>query len=161
MNKSITYSGKLIDIFNISIEDIDILDIAYGLSNIPRFAGQVPFYSVAKHSLVVASFLPEKLKLAGLLHDASEAYIGDVISPIKHKMQEYLDLEEQIMEIISKKWQIDPSHILIKQADTAALEQEKSILFFKKDTRTEDQAKTMSCFLDVYRACLARDKSIK
>lgn len=150
INKAITYSGKFIDIFNLSIEDIDIIDIAYGLSNIPRFAGQVPFYSVAKHSLFVASKCPIHLKLSGLLHDASEAYIGDMISPIKNKIPEYMLLEKKILNTIAKKWNLDPYNPIIKEIDKDALKYEKSILFFQNSMRTEDQSEIMNLFLTSY-----------
>jgi hypothetical protein len=141
MNEIITHTGKLIDIFNLKIEDINIHDISFGLSNIARFSGQVSFYSVARHSIHVASMLPDELKLSGLLHDASEAYIGDVISPIKYKMKEYLEIEKYLMDIISKKWNLDAKNKLILEADKTALDYEKSILFFKKEYRTENQKK--------------------
>jgi hypothetical protein len=151
----ITYSGKIIDICNPTIADLDILDIAYGLSNVPRFAGQVPFISVAKHSLHVSDLSPPELKLAALLHDASEAYIGDMISPIKNQMKEYLKLEEQIMAMVSAKWNIDPNHDTIKYYDKMVLNIEKQLLFFQKDFRREDQKETYEKFLDTFNSLVS------
>jgi 5'-deoxynucleotidase YfbR-like HD superfamily hydrolase len=152
MHKVITYSGKLIDIFNITIEDLNIIDISYGLSNIARFSGQVQFYSVARHSIQVANMLPSHLKLSGLLHDASEAYIGDIISPIKHRMPEYIMVENSIMNTINLKWKIEPDNMLVHQADKEVLHQEKSALFYKHGYRTEDQLHTMREFLNLFHA---------
>lgn len=64
--------------------EIDIQDIAHSLAMQCRFNGHTKrFYSVAEHSCHVHDILPADLKLAGLLHDASEAYLCDVPRPIK------------------------------------------------------------------------------
>lgn len=150
MNKVITYSGKNIDLYNLKTDDISIIDISYGLSNIPRFAGQVPFYSVALHSIEVCKIVPEHLKISALLHDASEAYIGDIIAPIKNEMHNYLKLENYIMSIIIKKWQINPYDQLVKDADKKCLENEKIKLFYNKSFRTESQEQTNNQFLELF-----------
>ena len=150
MSKIITYSGRLIDIFNLSEDEIKIEDISFSLSNIARFGGQVPFYSVARHSIYVSKLLPQELKLSGLLHDASEAYIGDMISPIKNLMKDYLDMERAVTDVISRKWHLDAKNESVKDADRKALEYEKNVLFFRREYRTEDQEKTMSEFLDIF-----------
>ena len=150
MNKIITFSGNFIDLFQMNVNDISIIDISYGLSNIARFSGQVPFWSVAKHSRYVANILPEELRLSGLLHDASEAYVGDIISPIKPMMKEYLEIEELVMGIISKKWNLNVNHDLVRAADKQALEYEKSTLFFNKSYRTEDQKQIIDQFMHLF-----------
>jgi len=63
------------------VEDIRIEDIAFGLSNAVRFANQGPRYNVAQHSVIVSRHCQERLK--GLLHDGSEAYMGDIARMIK------------------------------------------------------------------------------
>ena len=74
-----TFSGKKFYPFNPSPEQIEIVDIAHGLSMVCRFSGQCPyFYSVAEHCIHVTNVLPPSLKLEGLLHDASEAYLADL-----------------------------------------------------------------------------------
>ena len=80
-------SGLRIDPWNLRPEDIKIEDIAFNLSNINRFAGAVRGMNVAYHSIIVAR-LVEYLggchagQYAGLMHDAHEAYVGDVIQPV-------------------------------------------------------------------------------
>lgn len=69
-------------------DQVDIEDIAQGLSMTARFRGQTrEFYSVAQHSVMVARALPPVLGLAGLLHDAGEAYLFDCARPIKRFVQ--------------------------------------------------------------------------
>jgi sialic acid synthase SpsE len=86
-------------------EKITIEDIAHALSNQCRFSGHVErFYSVAQHSVLVASF--SKNKLAGLLHDASEAYLVDVPRPIKPEFPAYAEIEKNIMQVIAKKYDL-------------------------------------------------------
>jgi hypothetical protein len=88
-----TYTGKLIDIERPRLEDIDIRDIAHALSMTCRFGGHCrDFYSVAEHSLLVEQYgklgpwkgeWNPRYGLHFLLHDAAEAYLGDVINPLK------------------------------------------------------------------------------
>lgn len=139
-----TVTGKLIDIENPDPNDIDIEDIAWGLSRIARFCGAtitpIP-YNVAQHSLMVAEKVERDLDAIGwdiatangagvhtvlkaLLHDASEVYTGDVPSPVK-KIESlrpvFKALEHSIMSAIYTKMNLDaPNHFeeaLIKTAD--------------------------------------------
>ena len=85
-------------------KDICILDIAHALSNICRFTGHCSkFYSVAQHSILVSENVSIKDALWGLLHDASEAYISDVSSPIKKQpeFKQYREIEKNIMIAIA------------------------------------------------------------
>lgn len=77
-------SGKIIDLNNPRPEDITIEDIAYSLARILRFNGHLKHQiSVARHSCLVADLVPEYLALPALLHDAHEAYLGDIVRPVK------------------------------------------------------------------------------
>jgi uncharacterized protein len=93
-------------------EDVDILDIAFALGNIARYGGHCRFYSVAEHSVLVSHMVPKKDALAGLLHDATEAYIADVIRPVKRcigRDNTYFSLEKAIWEkAICPKFEISP-----------------------------------------------------
>ena len=84
-------SGRRLDLLDPSPFDVEIEDIAHGLSRVARWNGQTRgdhAFSVAEHSVVVLEIvdhlypgLPHDLRLATLLHDASEYVIGDMISP--------------------------------------------------------------------------------
>jgi hypothetical protein len=84
-----TYTGRYVDLLNPDPETICLADIAVGLANTSRFAGQVSrFYSVAEHSVRVAASVPwQQLALPALLHDAHEAYTGDITAPMKQVLE--------------------------------------------------------------------------
>jgi uncharacterized protein len=97
-----TYTGRYVDVFNPKPEDIDIRDIAHALSYIPRFGGHLPWFrSVAEHSIDAAYYANHGFELEALLHDASEAYLGDMASPIKYRIPDYKIAEQKMMECIS------------------------------------------------------------
>lgn len=121
-----TYTGRRFDFKNPDPADVDIQDIAHSLAMQCRFNGHVrEFYSVAQHSVMVAQLVPAELKLAALLHDAAEAYLGDLITPVKALMHEgYHALERRVEDAVFDRFGIpadvrrDPR---IKQADRQAL----------------------------------------
>ena len=120
-----TYTGRRICPLNPSIDNIHILDICHALSNQCRFTGHtLEFYSVAEHSCRVHDILPNELKLAGLLHDASEAYLMDLARPVKeqHEMKFFVEAEDHLLEIIALKFNLDyPFSKKIKEADKILL----------------------------------------
>jgi uncharacterized protein len=79
-----TYMGVQFWPLDARADDVDIRDIAHALANICRFTGHVRrFYSVAQHSVIVSAQVPPGLMRAALLHDAAEAYLGDISRPLK------------------------------------------------------------------------------
>lgn len=101
-----TYTGKKFDPLQMKPEDVDLVDIAHALSLLCRGGGHIDhFYTVALHSINCANEAKargweRKLILACLLHDASEAYIADIIRPVKPYLTNYLEIEDQIMSVI-------------------------------------------------------------
>ncbi|NIT13206.1 MAG: phosphohydrolase [Candidatus Dadabacteria bacterium] len=100
-----TYTGKKFHIFNPVTEEVDIEDIAHALGMQTRFNGHGKhFYSVAQHCIMVSLLVPQHLKFAALLHDAAEAYIGDIVAPLKHSLTIIQPIESRIMEVIGRKF---------------------------------------------------------
>jgi hypothetical protein len=99
------HSGKIFDYANPHPDMIDIADIARGLSKCCRFAGQLDeFYSVAQHSVIGAMHIDEEFALEFLLHDAAEAYMGDVVSPLKRMLAGYNVIEERVDLAVRRKF---------------------------------------------------------
>lgn len=127
-----TYLGNRFDPIKPSIEQVDVIDIAHGLANQGRFNGQTKtYYSIAQHSLMVADIVYAltgdlRLTYAALHHDDTEAYLGDVVKPLKALLPIYAYLEDQVNEIIAQALNIDFSdYQCIKQADLIALATER------------------------------------
>lgn len=81
-----TYSGGKITPLDPDPDDIAIADVAHALALQCRFTGHVrKFYSVAQHSVLASTLVPEGFELDALLHDASEAYLADIARPIKNQ----------------------------------------------------------------------------
>ena len=100
-----TFSGKVFDLEIMEPDSICIEDIAHGLAYTARFAGQLKsFYSVAQHSFYAFQNASPENRLAALMHDASEAYIGDMPSPFKSMLPDYRFIEERLMKAISDKF---------------------------------------------------------
>ena len=122
-----TRSGRRVALLNPSPSQIAIGDIAHGLAHQCRFNGQTnKFYSVAQHSVLVASILPRELRLAGLLHDASEAYLGDIVQPLKELLPDYQAIEAKFCEVLGTRFNVDlQPNDAIRHADLVVLATER------------------------------------
>jgi len=109
-HKMRTYTGRFVDPLNPSIGDINIEDIAHALALQCRYNGHsLVHLSVARHSLWVSQEVELRhpydytLMLAALLHDASEAYLGDMIRPLKHRpeMAFFAEVETRMEDVIA------------------------------------------------------------
>ncbi|ALS22187.1 hypothetical protein [Paenibacillus naphthalenovorans] len=137
-----TYTGKKLYPLDPRTEEICIKDIAHALSLMTRFNGHGRyFYSVAQHSLNVM-FAAESdghskdIQLKCLLHDASEAYIADIVSPAKRFMPEYKKIEEQLQNTIWKTFGIEVTEEdeeIIKFYDLAMLGLEAKTMMYCKN----------------------------
>lgn len=104
-----TYTGRRFYIEDPRPEDVDIFDIAVSLGNLCRYGGNCPFYSVAEHSILVSYIVPPEYALAGLMHDATEAYMCDVIRPVKRALglnSKYHQLEQKTWGAIADRFRI-------------------------------------------------------
>lgn len=108
-----------------AVIDIDV--VAGALSRLCRFSGQTKrFYSVAEHSIAVAGIVPWEDKLEALMHDASEAFVVDVPSPLKPLLKDYPALEEKAHRAVAERFGLRyPWPPSVKQADLVMLATEK------------------------------------
>lgn len=129
-------SGQLIDIQNISIYDISLEDIAHHLAKIQRFQGASPLgirYSVGEHSINLANYflglgISSFAKYA-LLHDASEAYMNDLASPLKAIIPQYKEIEDKVQSLIIKKYLPNPKgRLAVGRADKSILLNEVQVI---------------------------------
>lgn len=105
----ITHSGTRFHLDEFQEEDICLDDIAHSLTKTCRFGGSLPLsvhYSVAIHCTNLASYAMSNKEIAAvvLLHDASEAYLHDICSPLKHLLPDYKELENKLQSLIYEKY---------------------------------------------------------
>ncbi len=105
-----TYTGGRFAPFDPDPADVRLRDIAAGLAHTCRFSGHCQqFYSVAQHSLHVSrEFDDPRLELFGLLHDAGEAYLGDIPRPIKAEFDGIETREADIRDAVWTAFGVDP-----------------------------------------------------
>lgn len=167
---------------DLSCNTYDIEEIAHALSMICRAGGHFrQFYSVATHSILIAEYFIKlnydfKTIRTALLHDATEAYIGDVITPLKNMFPEIKQFEDRLYSHIAVKFDLFreiPN--VIKIADTKMLNLERSYLLpptnndwgtgYKflnveekfKEMLFWDMGKTKKRFLELYNKYKSRD----
>lgn len=119
MDHMVTFTGLDFDPGSPAAHMLGLYDIAHALSQTCRFAGHTQeFYSVAQHSGLVAACLPAGLKKWGMLHDAAEAYLGDVPSPAKCLLPDYREMEARILRVVAAVWGLPwPMPAVIHEAD--------------------------------------------
>ena len=114
--------GRVVDLWELPDEAITIENIAWALAQINRYNGQTPYpYSVAVHSVLVSELVPKHLALPALLHDATEAFVGDVSKWIKRDLPEFKLLEHTVEMRVAEVFGVDFSDPEIKAADELAL----------------------------------------
>lgn len=131
-----TFTGRQFWPLDPRPEDVCIEDVAHHLSLICRFGGATPsLYSVAQHSVLVSRWLgrleverPRQLCLWGLLHDGAEAYVGDMVWPLKRApgLAGFSTIEAVVMRAIVVRFDLLPEEPeFVKQADLVLLATEK------------------------------------
>ena len=123
-------SGEYFDLAEPEACAFQVSDIAHALGNICRFTGHTErFYSVAEHSVICSHMVPPEDAMAALMHDASEAFIGDVSSPLKKLLPDYKAIErrveEHVFSTLGLPYPFPPS---VKKADRIMLRLEQSQL---------------------------------
>lgn len=176
-----TFKGTYFDYTNPELSVIDIEDIAHGLANLCRFNGQSSkFYSVAQHSVLMAYAVNRAGGNAfeALMHDAHEAYVGDMPSPLKQLIPGFKEIEKRVWAAVRARFDLalkmSPE---IKEADLRMLLTEQEALMtppfnhwaarshaspysgFKIVPWSPEDAKRR--FLDLFRILQARSVSVK
>ena len=175
-----TRSGYMFDILNPDINMVSIEEISHCLSYECRYNGHVPgdnFLSVAEHSVSVCERIQRDVDsgsvnvyLIALLHDAHEAYTGDIVAPLKRLLPEIKEIEKGIQDVILSKFGInevsDKTAGVVKRADEQAGEME--LLIFAnmregevvKGLRFLDPEKANKVFMDKFKEVyIARTKT--
>jgi hypothetical protein len=114
--------------------DVVVSDIAHALSNYCRFTGHTrEFYSVGTHSILCADLarkdgMSAKIQLYCLLHDDSEAYLGDISRPLKEMLPNYCELEEGVQTVVHEAFGLpemtEEEHKTVKHYDNLMLANE-------------------------------------
>lgn len=130
-----TFTGRQFWPLSPRAEHVCIEDIAHALSLLCRFTGHVrEFYSVAHHSVLVCSYVMEKMgramdhrvAMTALMHDAAEAYIADIARPVKHRLIGFREHEERIEVAIAQRFDLFyPFPAIVKEADNVLLNTER------------------------------------
>lgn len=134
-----TFTGKYLDYLDPKPEQIELADIARGLSGINRFAAQINprTYSVAEHAVYVRNLVIEEgypeCALAALHHDSHEAYMGDWPAPLKHTLGQgvFDQIADGIDDAICQKFNIYAPYMkghIVKAMDNLALRREAATL---------------------------------
>lgn len=128
-----TYTGEAFWPLDPHPDEVNIIDIAHALSNLCRYGGHtLKFYSVAQHSYYVSKEVPPEHALCGLLHDATEAYLVDVPSPIKPYLSGYKDMENGLWKIIAEAFYLSPEiPDIVQEVDRRIVVDERNVLMAK------------------------------
>ena len=130
MNASIQLAnGKFYDFLDPDPSVLDLWVIASALSKIGRFTGHTRFdqpYTVAQHSVLVSYLVPQEHAMMGLMHDAAEALVGDVVSPLKQLLPAYKEIEHKADRAVREAFRLPEVYpSTVKAADLIALATEK------------------------------------
>ena len=129
-----TVSGRWVNPFDPDPDQLDADDIARALANQCRFGGHSrSFYSVAQHSVIVSQLVEQRGgdvedAFAALMHDATEAYLGDMPHPLKHRSPlgaAFKAAEDDLERAIRARFSIKPDVPEVKRADRALLATER------------------------------------
>lgn len=126
-----TFTGRQFYPMDPRAEEIEPVDIAHALSLICRYGGHVKrFYSVAEHCVLMSEEVPAEHALWALLHDATEAYVGDMVRPLKRQLPDYCAAEDRVMVSVAERFGLASAEMPpeVKDADNRILLTERDAL---------------------------------
>lgn len=132
-------SGRYLNLADPRPDQFAFSDIAGALSKICRFGGQIErFYSVAEHCIHCCDLARREgqnldTQAAALMHDAAEAFCGDVVKPLKILLPHYPEIERRVQTAIAEKYLIDfgRERFYVEEIDHSVLIAERNALFFR------------------------------
>lgn len=145
-------------------DEVFIDDIAHALSNVCRFGGHCrEFYSVAEHSILVSYDVEPRLAMAGLLHDASEAYISDIVRPAKKHVAGYSEIEQRLQDAIGEAFGVSrEAFAAVKSSDNAVLlDEQAQIMLPPPDKWTDNGVEAAGFTIACYPPKVARAKFLR
>lgn len=136
-------SGNYFDLSEPKQDQFTIEDVAGALSKICRFGGQIDrFYSVAEHSVLCMKVaesdgLSFNDRFACLMHDATEAFVGDCVKPLKMMLRDFDEIESRVERVIEAKFGIDfcGAKSSVRKIDHEMLIAERRALFSVDDVQ--------------------------
>jgi uncharacterized protein len=125
-----TFAGHRFFPMDPRAEEIDPADVAHALSLICRYGGHArEFYSVAEHCVLLSHYVAPEHALWALLHDASEAYVGDMVRPLKRQLPEYEAAEDRVIAAVAERFGLTlPMPPAVKDADNRILLDERAAI---------------------------------
>lgn len=136
-----TYSGRRFHLLNPRAVDVEPVDFTQALGQLARYNGQGhKFYTVAEHCWHLSYAVPAEHALVALLHDATEAYVGDVVRPLKKHLPRFAEIEHNIWLAIAARMNL-PSAVIpdeVHAADRRILADERAALFGTQHAWPED-----------------------
>lgn len=149
-----TRTGRQVYPLQMKSEDLDLVDIGWALSHVCRFSGHCErFLSVAEHSILVADLVQPQCQLCALLHDAAEAYLGDIARPIKSQMlatcgfgppSPIKTVEREIQLLVARKWGCCAGFHCCREADEVMLATEGVALMGLAPEKVREQWPSLS-----------------
>jgi hypothetical protein len=104
-----THTGRAFDLMYPTPEMVSLEDIAHALSHLCRYTGHSRrFYSVAEHSIECMHHAPAHIMREALMHDATEAYVGDMAAPLKALIPAYQAIEARVRHAIALRFDLAP-----------------------------------------------------
>ena len=126
-----THTGKKFYFFNARPDDFNVEDIAASLSKQCRFNGHIRrFYSVAAHSIHVSRIVSPEAAFWGLMHDACEAYVSDVVKPLKENFPLFNELEEYLQALLIERFKIPYNDAIASEVHAA----DRYMVFLEAET---------------------------